>query len=138
MEKREFLEKLQLALRGKVSQAVLSDTIAYYEEYINNEVRLGRAEAEVMDFLGDPRLIARTIVETKGGGGEEAYVGPGGEDETVGKALRIPGWVWLVVLLVVAVLVVSAVFRLIKVFAPVILVMAAVLFLVKFFRDWMN
>ena len=67
MEKQEFLDKLRLALNGRVETGTVSDTIAYYEEYINTEVRKGRSEEEVMASLGDPRLIARTIIETSGG-----------------------------------------------------------------------
>lgn len=40
---------------------------AVYRDYITGEIRKGRTEEQVMDDLGDPRLIARTIIETQGG-----------------------------------------------------------------------
>ena len=67
MTKREFLESLRLALGGKVTSAQLTENLEYYEDYINTETRKGRDEGEVLSELGDPRLIARTIVETGGG-----------------------------------------------------------------------
>ena len=67
MTKREFLESLRLALGGRVTSAQLTENLEYYEDYINTETRKGREEGEVLSELGDPRLIARTIVETGGG-----------------------------------------------------------------------
>ena len=64
MTKQEFLEKLRLALNGKVPANVITENIRYYEDYINTEIRKGRSEEEVLAALGDPRLIARTIITT--------------------------------------------------------------------------
>ena len=78
MTKREFLESLRLALGGRVTSAQLTENLEYYEDYINTETRKGRDEGEVLSELGDPRLIARTIVETGGGSGRSAgYSGSG-------------------------------------------------------------
>lgn len=139
MEKQEFLEKLRTALSGRLAPEIVTDTVRYYEDYINTETRMGREEQEVMDSLGDPRLIARTIIETKGGQGGSAYSEQRGEAEEKLQQYRpVPGWVWLVLILILVVLVVSAVFRFLSAFWPLIAVMAVVLFLVKLFRDWMN
>lgn len=155
MNKQEFLEKLRLALNGKVSAGVVAENINYYEDYINTELRKGKSEEEVLSSLGDPRLIARTIVETNGGKGgqtsgyresgnnsnqqKEAYQGYGqGDDFRHGWIAKIPGWVWLILFLVIAVLILSAVFHVIAFFAPVIIVIAVVMFLVKLFRDWIG
>ena len=143
MEKQEFLDKLRLALNGKVASETVADTVRYYEEYISTEVRMGRNEEEVMDSLGDPRLIARTIVETKGSRTNSASGNTYKEqNENSGEVQRryppVPGWVWFVLILIIVVLVLSTVFKILAVFWPVIVVMALVLFLVKLFRDWLN
>lgn len=140
MEKQEFLDKLRLALNGRVETRTVSDTIAYYEEYINTEVRKGRSEEEVMMSLGDPRLIARTIIETSGGetsAGEtqEASTEYGRDGEVEPHRLAVPGWVWLIVILMVAVVILSIVFKILAVLFPFIVVMMVVSFLIKFFRD---
>lgn len=64
MTKQDFIEKLRFALNGKVSANVVSENIQYYEDYINTEIRKGKSEEEVLAALGDPRLIARTIITT--------------------------------------------------------------------------
>lgn len=48
---------------GEVSNAVVYDNKQYYQRYIFREVKNGRSEKEVIDGLGDPRLIARTIID---------------------------------------------------------------------------
>lgn len=143
MEKQEFLDKLRLALNGKVAPEIVADTVNYYEDYINTEVRLGRGEEDVMTSLGDPRLIARTIVETKGGqpagGAARNYSEPGdGNGEVQRRYPRVPGWIWLILILIIVVLVLSTVFKILSVFWPFIAVMVLVIFLVKLFRDWIN
>lgn len=150
MNKQEFLEKLRLALNGRVSAGAVADNISYYEDYINTEQRKGRTEEEIMQQLGDPRLIARTIIETSGrdaSAAEQAeetghfgYENGRAGENAVRKswADRIPGWLWLILFLVIAVLILSAVFHVIAFFAPAILVVAVVLFFVKLFRDWLN
>lgn len=139
MEKQEFLDKLRLALGGRVTPEVMADTMNYYEEYINTELRLGKHPDEVMEALGDPRLIARTIVETKGGrNGEDSA--PSDRDEEYGgnhelrrRLFRIPGWVWLIVFFIVIWLVVSIVFRVLVKLAPILLVISFVIYLYKRF-----
>lgn len=55
----EFLSRLEDALRGKVSNQVIEANLQYYRDYITGEIRKGRTEEQVMDDLGDPRLIAQ-------------------------------------------------------------------------------
>ncbi len=64
MLEKEFLEELENALSGSLSPALVNENIRFYEEYIETEKRKGRNEWEIMDELGDPRLIARTIIDT--------------------------------------------------------------------------
>lgn len=139
MEKQEFLDKLRSALSGRLASEIVADTVRYYEDYINTEIRMGREEQEVMAALGDPRLIARTIIETKGGQSGGIYSDQSPEEEERPRQYRsVPGWVWILLVLILIVLIISAVFQFLRVFGPVLIVMAVVLFLVKFFRDWFN
>lgn len=138
MEKQEFLEKLRQALGGKVSPEVMADTMDYYEEYINTELRLGRTSDEVMEALGDPRLIARTIVETKGGkNGDDSAPADGAEygrsRELRRRLVSIPGWVWLILFFVVVWIIISIVFRVLIKLAPLLLVVSLVVYLYRRF-----
>lgn len=61
MSKNEFLRILKESLSGVLEKNELNNQLDYYENYIDDEVKSGRTEKEVIDELGDPRLIAKTI-----------------------------------------------------------------------------
>ena len=64
MNKNEFIDGLGKSLRGKVDENEYRNQIEYYSSYISNEIASGRREEDVVAELGDPRLIAKTIVNT--------------------------------------------------------------------------
>ncbi len=66
MSKREFLDKLTDALRGEVPESVIRDNVNYYDNYIDNEINNGKTEEEVLALIGEPRLIAKTIIDVSG------------------------------------------------------------------------
>ncbi|MDD2978396.1 MAG: DUF1700 domain-containing protein [Hespellia sp.] len=70
MTKYEFLQKLREALENDLSGAVVQDNINYYDRYIMEEVQKGSSEADVIAALGDPWMLARTIIDAPGGAGE--------------------------------------------------------------------
>ena len=70
MTRRQFIEELELALQGEVSVLVIRENINYYDGYIREQLASGKTEEEVMLLLGDPRMIARTIIDTNGGDGD--------------------------------------------------------------------
>lgn len=74
MRKDEFLQTLRRALNGNVPPRVVEENVRYYDGYISDEVRKGRSEEEVIEEIGDPRLIARTIEDTTDGAGEGEFV----------------------------------------------------------------
>lgn len=63
MNRIEFIEKLQRALAGGLSSRQVTENVRYYQEYIDTEIRKGRSEEEVLAGLGDPRLLAKSIIE---------------------------------------------------------------------------
>lgn len=145
MTKQEFMDKLRLALNGKVPGNVVTENLQYYEDYINTEIRKGKSEEEVLAALGDPRLIARTIItantkaDTVGTGEYQEY---GGQTQPQGRGRRrMPVWLWLILGMLIVVMIFSAVVSLLSfpwpILVPVIIVMA-VMAVVKFFRDWVN
>lgn len=64
MSKQEFLSGLEQALQGEVSAGVIRENLNYYSQYISEEIGKGMSEREVLDAIGDPRLIARTIIDS--------------------------------------------------------------------------
>ena len=68
MDRAEFLRELEEALAGEVSPATAAENLRYYDAYIAEEAAKGRDEAEVIEEIGGPRIIARTIIGSQGGG----------------------------------------------------------------------
>lgn len=66
MTKKQFMEELRSSLEGMVSPMVLDQNLNYYESYINDQIRNGKSETEVLNELGSPRLIARSIIDAAG------------------------------------------------------------------------
>lgn len=66
MNKQEFIDRLRAALNGRIPASEVEETVNYYQDYINMEMRKGKSQEEVLKALGDPRLIARTIIQTNG------------------------------------------------------------------------
>lgn len=63
MNKKEFIEILRQSLVGEVTSSILEQNISFYNEYISSHS--DKSEEEIIDEIGDPRLIARTIIETE-------------------------------------------------------------------------
>lgn len=67
MRKEEFLKELERLLSEQLPREAVVENIQYYEKYIDSQIQNGRSEQDVMNELGSPHLIAKTIVETSGG-----------------------------------------------------------------------
>lgn len=59
--KQEFIDGLRRALTGRISQEEIEEHIRYYEDYITAETRIKGSEQEVLNSLGNPKLIAMSI-----------------------------------------------------------------------------
>lgn len=64
MNRNEFLKKLSEALENDLSAPEVRENLEYYDSYIRSEIKNGKSEQEVLDMLGDPWMIARTIVDS--------------------------------------------------------------------------
>ncbi len=61
MNKKEFLSILRESLIGEVDKDTVEQNIQYYDQYISTQTA---SEKDVIKALGDPRLIAKTIIES--------------------------------------------------------------------------
>ena len=155
INKQQFLDKLRVALSGRVSASLVEENVTYYEEYINTQIRLGRAENMVLSGLGDPRLIAKSIITANNGDikvENYSYTGAGKEytyntrnnyytevgETKRPKIVRVPAWVWLLVLVLIMVFIVSAIFSLISFLLPFVPVALVIFFFIKLYKDWLK
>ena len=67
MKREDFIKGLEEALRGDVSPYLINENINYYNNYILEEMKNGKTEEEVVNSLGDPWVIAKTIIQTSEG-----------------------------------------------------------------------
>lgn len=79
MNRQEFFAELRAALEGVIIPSAIQDNINYYNHYIDEQIRAGRSEEEVLEELGDARLIARTIIDSARDGLDAS---PDGYDST--------------------------------------------------------
>ena len=65
MTKMEFLEGLRKALGNDLDRATVQENVNYYDGYISDEVSKGKTEEEVTAELGDPWVIAQTVIDAE-------------------------------------------------------------------------
>lgn len=65
MNKKEFLDILYEQLSGQMLEGNVAAHVQYYRNYIEEEQRKGRSEDDILNELGDPHLIARTLLDTE-------------------------------------------------------------------------
>lgn len=82
MTRIEFLEKLREALENELDAQAVQENVNYYSSYITEEMGKGRAETDVTAELGDPWVIARSLIgvaesasESYGGGQDSGSSG---------------------------------------------------------------
>lgn len=148
MSQKEFLEELRTALSGKLSAQAVLENIEYYRNYIEGEVRSGKSEAQVLEMLGDPWILARTISDAQDGTDDSIVNESGASDygaygEETGRQdmrfqeLRFPWWkIALIILAVILgiVLVISVITGLIRLLLPVLVPILIVCLIVRFFK----
>lgn len=141
------MDRLQRALAGGVNSSQVAENVRYYQDYIDTEIRKGRSETEVLSSLGDPRLLARSIIEANKRAGYVAGTNQNFDEETQeddgekegsrasGGAVRIPGWLIILFVIVIALLIIGVVFSVISLLAPIIIPVLIVVLLYNFIRS---
>ena len=64
MSREEFLRGLEEALAGEVPGSVVRDNLNYYSSYLSQELAKGRTMEEIIEEIGEPRIVARTIIDS--------------------------------------------------------------------------
>lgn len=138
MNKYEFIRSLRKALTGKVDGRELEDTIRYYEDYIDGEIKKGKTESQILQELGDPRLLAKNIVSVNGSTGgfyeEEDYRKKVWQEEDYAgtSKWRVPGWLIAVLILLAVVVILGIAFSVIWSMLPLIIPVCLAISLFRF------
>ena len=151
----EFLRLLQETLDGKVSERIIADNVDYYKSYIRDQMTSGRSESEVLQMLGDPRLLAKTIEEsTKFASGrtaeQKSYTNEDGNyssfqnrddgyiKQDYEKRIKFPLWLIAGIILVIFIFVVLLAYRVLVIFAPVIMIFLLAGFIYRTAKNWFH
>lgn len=145
MTRAEFIDTLQKTLTGRISSSSVNENIRYYQEYIDTQVRAGRSEEEVIAELGNPRLLARTIIEADKREGQTAYGEAQEYDEVYedgtqagaesgrggAKVYRMPGWLITVLVVLVMVLIIGVIGSVLSMLLPFIIPIMGIILIVR-------
>ena len=137
MNKEEFLQELSEALAGDVPESVIRDNISYYGSYLSQEMAKGRSVDEIVREIGEPFILAKTIIEhceasgecsgdencydrsygESGGGYREShhsYEEPGQQSPFLNmRYIDLNKWYWKLAAMLVLFFTVSLVFRIV-------------------------
>ena len=145
MTKEQFMMELEQSLQGEVSAYELSDSLTYYRQYFEDEIRNGKSEEDVIRELGSPRLIARSIIDAHGNEDyrEGSYSNYGssydserGDIENSGQrgggTLQNAGR--MIMTIIISALIFFVVLFLLRALLPVAVVIIAIVFIVRLIR----
>ena len=129
MNRTEFLDTLRSQLSGQMHEGKVAAHVRYYEDYIQSQVRSGRDEQQVLDELGDPRLIARTLLDT-----DDAQNTQSSSRNHV-HVWRFDTWYSKLLGVVILLIVVFLLFHILVAVIPFFAVLALILFIVSLIKN---
>ena len=143
MSKQEFLDGLRRSLAGNLETREINEHINYYSDYIDSQIRAGISEEAVMASLGEPRLIAKTLIGMEGVETvAEEYVeddaktkGDYRQFQVNGKTFRIPGWIFTILVCVLCFCVLTVVFALVTRLLPFFFMIMLGVMMYRFIRN---
>lgn len=144
MDRYEFISTLRASLTGKVPSTTVEDNVQYYEEYIEIQLRQGKSEEEILGALGDPRLLAKTVIEANKyaegtdtyGGDDYGEVPVGGSGKSFWEWYRErPSWLHTIMSVLITALVLFVVFTVLQALFPLILMAVLVMGIYRLIRQ---
>ena len=145
MNRAEFLDTLRSQLSGQMHEGKVAAHVRYYEDYIQSQVRSGRNEQDVLTELGDPRLIARTLLDTDVDDGQEDYAEYSTYSENAGDTENVSGnytrvwrfdtWYSKLLSIVLLLIIVFLLFHILVAVIPFFAVLAVILFIISLIKN---
>lgn len=145
MTREEFLQGLNEALDGNMDASAIRENLNYYNEYINEEVKKGKTEQQVVDTLGDPWAIAQTLLEADENGADGGAAA-GNRSHSAGssygtymkneegRVFEIPWWkkaLFILAVVLVIVVIVSFVAGVIRILAPILIPLLIAMLIIR-------
>ncbi len=149
MTRSEFLSQLRDALESDLGSSAVQENVNYYNHYISEETAKGKSEEEVLESLGDPWIIARTIIDAADGtdratvyeSGGSSYSSSGAQQNYQQRSnsgmhvFQLGTW-WKKLLLIlfvimIVVLVVAVISGLMQLLAPILVPILLIMIIVR-------
>lgn len=114
MKQHEFLAQLKIALENELNEQNVNENLEFYKNYIQGELQKGIAEEKVIEQLGDPWAIAKTVILTEKmeeqEGSTDSEVQNGKEKSYNHVIKEVPKWkiILIVIAIIVALLVLGS------------------------------
>ncbi|WP_270425949.1 DUF1700 domain-containing protein [Blautia intestinalis] len=155
MSKTEFLDILYNQLSGQMPEGSVAAHVQYYRNYIEDEQQKGHTETDILNDLGDPRLIARTLLDTEVGAGnpqngstysaiyneaDSDYNEYDSSDSARGHVkkhsfkLDLSTWYGKVAVILIAAVVLLLLVTILGILIPVVIVAGVIMYIVSQFR----
>lgn len=143
MNKKEFLDILYEQLIDQLPPDRASAHIQYYQSYIEEELRKGLTSDEIFQKLGDPRLIAKTLIDTETESVSKSQVideqtNRGSESSEIPRhhhyRLDLSTWYGKLIVILAAAVAVALLFMVLSFMIPFLLAAAVILFLISWIR----
>lgn len=122
MKKSEFLAQLKKALEQDLDAQKIKEHVEYYDNYIRSEIERGQTEEAVMQQLGDPWAIAKTILLSEKMGGQDYCDGAESkrdseksEQTQVKVVSKWKIWLFIAIVIIVLIALLSAAFGLLAI-----------------------
>ncbi len=146
MKRTEFIDGLREALQGKLDSAQIQEQVNYYCGYIEEELRKGKLEEEILGELGDPWIVAKNLEEAFGqeSHSNESYVdidtkrqkdnSQQGRAYTFTSNSSMGCWLFGIVLLICIFIVLYVVSGIFKLLSPILIPVLLALFIIRLFK----
>ena len=139
MNKYDFLRQLEEQLEGFVSSQEIAESVQYYREYIEEEIRLGKTEEEVLASLGSANSIANSIIDARGNDSDsnvvyEEEIRSHEDRSSSAKVFHAEGWqstAILIGIIVVIILLLVFAFKLVAALLQFLIPFSIVIFVIK-------
>lgn len=152
MTRMEFLQQLRQALENDLNGSVVQENVDFYNQYIIDEMGKGKSEAEVLQMLGDPWVLARTVIDAQDGTDQSTVYESGGtysgyssessrkkETDPVVHAFGLDTWwkkmVLILGIIMVVVVIFSIITGLVSLLAPIVIPIVVIMLVVRLFSN---
>lgn len=138
MDKQEYMSVLEKALVGRVDPDQLRETINYYQDYFYMEGAKGKTEQEIIQVLGDPRLLAKSIIAAQGSASEKGEVYKDDNADSwrahQGRQMNIPLPIILLIIVLLFFGLIGIVFSIASALLPILLPILIVFGIISLFK----